>query len=419
MIPTKYKMFLRQIAYLGAGQRLAKNSLRALKRLSSDHIPKNSKSIIHVTSKCFRNLFCGYYDHSPFHPEDESLIVLHANSQRAWQTPSANHTTHILLVDWAKGRVVRQIGTTTAWNWQQGARAHWLSSDTIIFNLYDAKANSYRAKVVRADCSDFDVLPLPVQESDCRGIVYSISYEALSKIRPDYGYRNKGCTERDIWENRIRSYNISNGIQHEFVGVADLAPKARERHGLPIRLPKLNHVMASPSGHRLIFVFRYVVGNRRVTDLYALDISSERWSCLVPDKGVSHYCWLNNSEILATMKGEDGFGYYRINALTKACDLIWRHSDGHPISIKNGNFVTDSYPDAYGLRNLVAIPLSNPDMAREIASFREPLLFQGETRCDLHASVSVSGKWIQIDMAKGHKRCVGIVPLFNNEANWM
>ena len=378
-----------------------------LRTISPRPTMKRSGKTVDVSG--LRNIWCGYYDHSPFRPENENVVLVHATNWYAWRKPNPSHPAKLLLVDWCSNQVVEEVGTTYAWNWQQGARAHWLSKDVIIYNIYDQKRDSYFATLSRLGSKGREVLPLPVQETDKNGRIYSISYEALNRIRPDYGYRNKKCTEQDILENRIRSYDLRSGMITEYVGVSDLLVEAGERNRGAISLPKLNHLMASPSGINLVFLFRYFVDNRRVTDLYNLEVSSGKWWCVVPDGGASHCHWLDDETILVTMRGLRGFGYYQVDVKSGNSQLIWKHADGHPSSISRQGFITDTYPDERAMRRLLIVPWLNPMAACEIAAFPEPLLVQGETRCDLHPAISQSSKWVQVDMMQGHRRTIGIL----------
>lgn len=362
-----------------------------------------------VSAPAYRNTFCGYYDHSPFNPNDESRILAHANRWPAWRTPSSAISTDIVILDWRTQQVVNKLGETTAWNWQQGARALWLSGDAAVFNVYDPAADAYRARIVTGDGVEQSTVPIPVQEWDGRGRIYGIRYEALCHIRPDYGYRNRQPTQAEIMENRIERYDLNTGTMTSFVGVPELVGEARDRHGEQIRNPKLNHLMASPDGQQLIFLFRYFVGERRITDLYALDAANGHWRCVLDNHGVSHYCWLDSATALATLNGPDGFGYYSVDVISSSLTLVRRAPDGHPQPLNNRWFLTDTYPDRYGLRRLLAASFDKPDETKRLGEFPEPLLLQGETRCDLHPSVSSSGRWIQVDMTDGHRRCVGVL----------
>lgn len=355
------------------------------------------------------NFFVGYYDHSPFKPGCESLMLVHVTSHPAWRHPTPKVPVRIHLFDWEKGVILEELGESFAWNWQQGARALWLDEDTVIFNVYDTETDRYRAQVVGIDGKTQGFLPIPAQEVDSAGRVYSLSYEALGRIRPDYGYRNRRVALRALAKCAIEQYGISTGTHRVLVRVDTLQEEAQRRHGGKVKLAKLNHVMASPDARHLIFLFRYFVHDRRVTDLYCVCIDRIDTRLLVGDGAVSHACWWDAETVLAIMNGSAGFGYYRINLSDASVEPVWQYADGHPSRLDGNHLLTDTYPDQYGLRRLVVRSMLD-NTVTEIAAFPEPLVFQGETRCDLHPSSSPSGRWIQVDCAVGHRRTVAVLP---------
>nr|WP_321988960.1 hypothetical protein [Desulfuromonas acetoxidans] len=358
----------------------------------------------------WKNLFCGYYDHSPFNPADETLLLVHANNQPAWRQPSPKTPTEILLINWRDKRLIRSLGTTYSWNWQQGARGMWLDCDSVIYNIYDASSNRYLAKVVDSEGRDRALLPIPIQEYDGKSKIFSINYDALRSIRPDYGYRNRYLSKNEFYDNGITSYDIETGKFDVIIDIYELQNDAMMRHNGKIFGVKINHVMSSPDAAFLIFLFRYHVNSRRVTDLYLIDLKTNYWRCLVSDSGTSHCCWAGNSRVLATMNGSKGFGYYFLDIFDGGLVCKWLYSDGHPVFMSDESYITDTYPDQFGIRHLLAVPYEDSGSRTELAAFPEPVFFQGETRCDLHPSLSHSQSFVQVDCAMGHRRSVAVLP---------
>ncbi|UCZ56528.1 hypothetical protein LGV61_12480 [Desulfurispirillum indicum] len=387
--------------------RLARNLYAELTGWRKRKAPQ-SAHIVDV--KGYKSIFWGYYDHSPFQPGNESHILVHANNWPAWRLPSCTAPTSILLVDWASGEIVRNYGDTFAWNWQQGARLMWLDESLFIYNIYDPESQTHRARVMDVNGTEKALLPIPVQEWDGKSKVYSLSYDALDRIRPDYGYRNKrGHESSETQSGAIECFDLESGEHRVMLHVDSLLPEAQERHpGARICRAKLNHIMASPDAKHVVFLFRYFADNDRITDMYLMDANTKEYRCLVPDQRVSHYCWLNNQEVLATLTDKHGQAYYKV-PIEGVPTFFWRQADGHPVMLGDNYFITDTYPDKQRMRHLLAVPLETPERAVKLESFPEPLLLQGETRCDLHPSVSPSGKWLQVDCALGHKRIIAIL----------
>lgn len=362
------------------------------------------------------NRFVGYYDHSPFNPHDERLLLVHSTRHPSWRLPSPDTPVSIEIINHKDASVVCELGDSYAWNWQQGARALWWDAETVIFNVYDTVAGRYRARMVRWDGTHLQDLPIPVQEIDSKGRVYSLSYESLAAIRADYGYRNREPKSTDFAANAIEQFDPSTHEHNVLVRISTLIGWAKERHSSSISQPKFNHVMVSPDSARLVFLFRYFANGRRVTDLFEVRTSGGPARLLVADSGVSHVCWWSEEEVIATMVGLDGFGYYLVPVDGTEPTLLWAKEDGHPGRLDERHLLTDTYPDQYSLRHLLIHAVDTGKLT-ELGAFSEPLLYQGETRCDLHPSLSPSGRYIQVDCAIGHRRSVAVLtnPLFDED----
>lgn len=389
--------------------RLSSQILRALK--GRDQRRRTNASVL-LAARLMpdgNNRFCGYYDHSPFNSSDERFLLTHSVRQSSWRLPSPSNAASIEIFDWRSKKIEAKLGRTYSWNWQQGARALWLDSRRVIFNVYDIKLDCYRADIVCSDSGVVEEIPVPVQEVDVKGRIYGFSYEALASVRPDYGYRNRPVDSRTLTENGVDQFDPQTNRLIRLLSISALVDDAAARHGAtPVKF-KLNHIMASPDANMIAFLFRYHIGQKRITDLYYFNLISQEVYLLVEDGNVSHACWWDSASLVATMNGPVGFGYYIVPVDTEhELRLICTSQDGHPSKVNNSHILTDTYPDRYGLRHLMLLKVGDGSFS-ELAVSPEPLLLQGETRCDLHPSLSPSGRWIQFDCAIGHMRSVAVI----------
>ncbi len=392
--------------------RFFKSLQKTIKRgnKSSDSI-ENS---ILITLDNYKNVFCGYYDHSPFCPIDENLILLHATNATAFKSPNSKYKVDICLVNIQTGKIVKKLGTTDSWNWQQGARANWIGSTEYIYNIYDKQSDSYKSVVGDINSSKQKILPLSVQEYDNNGNIYSISYEALAKHRPDYGYKNKKILQEVLDNNAIIKYNIKAGEQNILLQISQIRNFTLYTDGKKPINDKFNHLLCSPSSKSIVFLYRYFINDLRYTDLYLLDLNKRTWKRLLANAGVSHYCWKDENNLLFTGNINSVFGYYEIDITTTEVNIVKEFEDGHPTISSENEFITDSYSDSKGFRHLYHVDKNKKFI--KVASFIEPLLFQGETRCDLHPSLSTSKKYIQVDIAlNSNKKAVAIIKNTMNE----
>lgn len=385
---------------------LLRSTIRCLKRV------KVKDNVLKVRVDGYRNVFFGYYDKSPFCATNENHIIVHANNANPYHKPSPNEKTDILIVDWRTGKIIRKLGETYSWNWQQGARVHWIDESTYVFNQYVESDNKYKAVIGNIVNENTRLLPLPVQETHPKGIVFSISYEALQLIRPDYGYRNKQATIDDIKTEKLSAYYINEDIIVDIITIEELLFRTENYIvNQKISKSKINHVLCSPNADGIVFLHRYFVGDKRVSDLYYTDLKSTETKLLLHDKNLSHYTWINDKKLLYTGHGQYGFGYYLLDILTLENNFILSYSDGHPYFYKEKYVITDTYPDRHNIRHVVKLDLIKRKIIAEIGSFKEPFLAHGETRCDLHPSISKTGKFLQIDIFDKSGRGIGIIEL--------
>src|SRR5690606_5989232 len=95
------------------------------------------------------NTFFGYYDKTPL--SSAGFLLCHSTTHATDRKPDSSKTLDILVfsIDDLKQPVLSV--KTRVYNWQQGARAHWLDADAFIFNDFDASSQRY-IKIGRASC---------------------------------------------------------------------------------------------------------------------------------------------------------------------------------------------------------------------------------------------------------------------------
>ncbi len=408
ILKNKVRFYLKKSIFFLDFFRMLKGIIRSIRRLVMLKADDSKGYLVDI--KSYKNVFIGYYDKNPFNQINEDLMLVHANNAPSYRRPNPNEPTDILLINWKSNTIIKKIGTTYSWNWQQGARAHWFNDKCVIFNYYDNSTNQYKARLYWVSDDSLIDLPIPVQESHHLGFVFSLSYEALNLYRPDYGYRNHISNEDKVTNNSIIMYDINNNEEFEIVNIFELEKISKlTTVNEKITRCKINHIMASPGCIRIVFLFRYYIGKKRVTDLFSYDLHTKKISLLLRDKDISHYFWKNDNELIYTGKGDNGFGYYIINLNNSKTRPYFEFGDGHPHRMSEDEIVIDTYPDKYGQRKLCYVQgVENPKI-EEIGSFTEPFIYYGETRCDLHPSVSFSRKFIQIDIIKSYNKKIFVI----------
>ncbi|QDV26133.1 hypothetical protein [Aureliella helgolandensis] len=355
----------------------------------------------------YRHMFCGYYDHSPFCPTDENLVLVNLTNASILSAPTPKIPICAAVINVDKGVIEEQLGITHAWNWQQGCRPIWFNQASWIYNYFDNDRRTYGSVTGTLGSSERKMLSLPVQEVSSRGKFYSIDYSVLADLRPDYGYFCHSASTSDPGDAGLTEFDETGHHEVCLLKVKDLQEQTEQRHAARISKPKINHVLSSPNGKQLIFMFRYYVGSHRTTDVFHYCLESSEFRPIILDRGVSHYCWMSNEELLFTGQGEEGFGYYRFHvgeSKTTCCEVM---VDGHPVALNQHSILSDSYANSQGIRQLWQADFEQTPWKRNvICETVEPWYLWGERRCDMHPSISASGKRWQADVVSHGRRKV-------------
>lgn len=356
----------------------------------------------------YRNTFGGYYDRSPFRPSNANQTIVHANNMRVWRRPSPGHETSVLLVDVVTGSVLTELGRSYAWNWQQGCKAMWFSDNVVVYNQYCSRRDDYESVFVNVNTGERVTWERPVQDVTQSRYAVSINYSALHYTRPDYGYRNRRILPADIHEGALHILDFREQCERKLLGVKELVailelPRSLEKQ-------RINHVLFSPSGDKFVFLFRGEVQGKRQHFLMLYDLNGDRVRCLLRGEVVSHYSWVDNHTLLfwGSYCGAHGYHFLDTN-VEGGVEPFVELPDGHPFCVDE-HIVVDTYPDRTRHRRLYRV---DPDtsVATLLFSQREPVLLQGETRCDLHPKVSSDGSLVQVDCSRGGRRFIMVIGL--------
>ncbi|RTZ42383.1 glycosyl transferase [Candidimonas sp. SYP-B2681] len=355
------------------------------------------------------NTFFGYYDRKPL--SENGFLICHSTTHPTDRKPDGNGLD--ILIFSLEELATPVFGVKTkVYNWQQGARAHWLDSDLFIFNDFDSAKQRYISRVFslkkRKEVNRYD---LPVQDSFRRDYFLAIDYRRIQALRPDYGYRNlPGLNDNemaDIGKDGVWKVDQRSGHSTLLYSIADVCAVesdpcfATAKH-------KINHVMISPDGQKFIFLHRYFVGKRKFDRLFLAQANEKKLKILSNHEMVSHCFWVNDNALISYMRGPTGRdGYYIINTDTGQITpysngKLDSMGDGHP-HVHGNWFITDTYPDKSRMQHLLKASLVDGEV-EVLGQFFQDLRFGGETRCDLHPRVSPDGTKVFFDSVFNGKR---------------
>lgn len=349
----------------------------------------------------YRNTFHGYYDVSCFNPKNPDILLLHVTNASMFKRPDPTKPLYVVVWDRNKSIELYKSSPIYSWNWQQGARATWVNNETIIYNTYDTQSGTYRAIKVNIMTGDLLFYKYPVQ-SICNDYIVSIDYAWMSNIRRDYGYFNRQVNKP--------SYGL---ILLDFKGQKLLElpydiinKKITKSYGQNVEKLKVNHVLISDDCETILFLIRYFVNGERITDL-AQCSRDGNWSVILRNCNLSHYCFVTNDKILASISYKGKFGWAIINLNGKIITFK-SNVDGHPFKIGVDSYICDTSPSKFKVRYLYKM---NESLlaSSEIFSYREYWKLNGEIRVDMHPTASKNGANVQVDLCDSKHRFVGLL----------
>jgi len=364
--------------------------------------------------------FFGYYDKYP--ENNNGYILCHLSSIKTSTNPTSKKNIYIALFHKNNLNLPVFKIPVSSYNWQQGSRLQWVTGDKFIYNDYDDRVNHYISKLVCAKTKKIiTTFKYPVQDVYKNEYFLTLNYDRLMALRPDYGYRNtKAYSGQDLeilTDDGVFIVDMKSGHGKLMFSLEMICSVGHEEIFIKA-FHKINHLMISPDGEHFIMLHRYFVEGKRFGRLLLGSTKNHRLSVLANYGMVSHYCWLDDCNVLAYLRGPDKIdGYYVISIDGTKFERIMNNSliskgDGHPTIIKDG-FIADTYPDHRRMQYLIKYSFKN-NRVEDIAELYHGFKFSGESRCDLHPRYSDNIKKLYFDSVFSGKRrlcCINLKDL--------
>lgn len=340
--------------------------------------------------------FGGYYDINNVSADGLKCFYLQVPKNA---NPKRNNAS-ILIYDFATNKA-EKVATTKAWCWQQGSRIMWLDDLHLIFN--DIRNGKYISSIVDIKTKQKSIfLEYPIYDMVLdKHIAVTLNFERLELLRPGYGYPSV-------------NYRISDFAPiDDGVFIVDLKTKEKR---LIVSLDELrrscdssdndyhyvNHASFSPRGDKFLFFHVWTKDNLSMWKMELVLVDLKKNNSLAKINGYifSHYCWMDNENILLTEIGENGAKYYilSLNNL-KLTSIDYKHlcCDGHPTFIKDKHlFVSDTYPQENCIQNLFIADINSIKNESIVKAFSDPRMYI-DKRCDMHPRVTQKKLLINID----------------------
>lgn len=347
----------------------------------------------------------GYYDKYEFDPTDRYVLAMEVNFEH--RSPRADDVIKIGMVDLEDGDRWIELGTSSAWGWQQGCMLQWIpgSASRVLWN--DRDGDRYVCRIFDVKTRERRTIDSPIYalSPDGRTAVTS-DFRRINDVRPGYGYVGLSDPHADELapsESGVWRVDLETGRSELIVSLADVARLGNIPRNAPNVKHYFNHLLFNPDGSRFIFLhrWRFPDGGRLTRMLTAAPDGSD--VRVVDDNGLtSHFIWRDPKHILAWSKQPaHGAAFYLFEdkpagALeVVGADVLKR--DGHCSYLPGDEWIlNDTYPDAQRNQMPHLFHLASRRVV-PLGKFHSPPAYTGEWRCDTHPRFSRSGRQIVID----------------------
>jgi hypothetical protein len=349
------------------------------------------------------SLFFGYYDKSPF-SQEMTRAVFH-------QELGTGDEVEIVALD-QKEAAFFKLGSSRAWNWQQGSMTQWVPGrdDIIIHNcIRNGELGCRLVELPGGGEAGFLGMPIQTLHPN-QPQALSLNYRRLMRLRPDYGYRTDVDNFQPgmhLSDDGIWLLNLESGESRLVFSLAELAE--RPGPGMVNADHKVNHAIYSRSGTRFVFMHRWLGPQGKFSRLYSARSDGSDLTLLMESRLVSHYHWRDEDTLVVYGRAGEANHYYLVNAADGdlaplAPEKLDGFGDGHCSFSPDGRWiVSDTYPDKSRVQTLFLFKPDTGDL-EIIGGFLAPPAFNGPERCDLHPRFSPDGRWVSIDSSHtGHR----------------
>src|SRR5262245_42881020 len=295
----------------------------------------------------------GYYDKLEFDPTGRFVLSMEVDFEH--RSPRADDVIRIGMVDLEAGNRWIELGTSTAWCWQQGCMLQWVpgSKSQIIWN--DRHNGTYVAHILDVTTGERRTVPRAIYAVSPNGRqAVSTDFRRLADTRPGYGYNGIPDPAADHpapEDSGIFLIDLERGTDRLVFSFAEIAGFGPRMPTMEQAKHKFNHLLFSPDGSRFIFLHRWRGPKGRETRMLT-SMPDGKDLRIVDSNGLtSHFIWRDSTHILAySRQPSHGARFYLFedggNSRFEVVGPDVMTEDGHCSYLPDRNWIlNDTYPD--------------------------------------------------------------------------
>jgi len=354
----------------------------------------------------------GYYDKLQFDPTGRYALGMEVTFEH--RSPRPDDVIRVGMVDLRDNDRWTELGTSSAWGWQQGCMLQWRpgSRDEVLWN--DRDDTGYVTRILNVKTGRRQTLPHPsyTLSPDGRTAV-SADFRRINDMRPGYGYAglpDPYLEDPAPKDSGIYRLDLDSGRADLIISLADIVAFGKIPDDPKRAKHWFNHLLFNTDGSRFVFLHRWRLldGDSRYKTVGGfgtrmLTATSEGKDIRVvdPHGKTSHFIWRDPRHILAwAWHPSHGEAFYLYEDGSDKVEIIGRGvmtRNGHCTYLPGNEWIlNDTYPDKDRKQHvyLYHVPTGR---TVPLGGFHLPPAYRGEWRCDTHPRFSPDGRSVIID----------------------
>jgi len=353
----------------------------------------------------------GYYDKLLFDVTNRFVLANEVDFEG--RSPTAEDTIRVGMIDTGDSDRWIELGTSCAWNWQQGCMLQWVPGSDHLVAWNDREDGHFVTRLHDVQRRVTTTLPHPFYcLAPGGGVAFAPDFSRLNDTRPGYGYGGIPDPNRDrlapgdtgIWRLDFQSgrrqliFSFADATTIPFRGRPEAAFGPKSKHWF-------NHLLCNPDGTRLFVLHRWQTPGDTSFRTRALTMNFDGSDVFVIDPwgSTSHFVWRDPRHVFAWAwhpSQQNRFYLYedRTDRVTAVGPDVMTQNGHNTYVPGTGNewVLNDTYPDAATLQHVYLFHV--PTNRRvPLGEFPSPPAYRGEWRCDTHPCASRDGRKVVFD----------------------
>jgi hypothetical protein len=350
----------------------------------------------------------GYYDKLQFDPTGRFVLSMQVDFEH--RSPAADDVIRIGMIDTAAGDAWTELGSSSAWGWQQGCMLQWVPGSDRLVLWNDRQEGRFVCHVldVRSRQRRTIASPIYTLSPDARTAV-TPDFSRIQDVRPGYGYAGipdpYGACQAPP-DTGIFRVDLRTGQRQLILSLARVLSFGPQLQTMENARHWFNHLLYNTDGSRFVFLHRWRPAGAGMNTFHTRMISAtpdgHDLHVVDPSGHMSHFIWRDSQHLLGwTRPAGKNWGFYLLKDKSDQVEQVGAGvmtENGHCTYLPGNQWIlNDTYPDRTRREQHVYLYHVPTGRRVPLGSFHSPPAYAGEWRCDTHPRFSPDGTRVTID----------------------